>query len=210
MSLQNSANRCVSRRAKRPSIRGSTTPSPTTTPNRSWRSRQLKRPGAPKCASLTPCSAAFSPPAPVFDFRAHFCHSAPMEMHAFGFRLRANAPEGQKAISYQFSKSLFGSGNRWPVPGAPAETGAPDSNILFADSGVGRIAKRFGVSGIKYSRFRVAIPVRVLSWSRQLKTVPELSGIICCACTLPKRKSVSRGSIDCSGHIHGPRVSEMG
>ena len=27
------------RRAKRPSIRGSTTPSPTTTPNRSWRSR---------------------------------------------------------------------------------------------------------------------------------------------------------------------------
>ena len=32
----------------------------------------------------------------VFDFRAHFCHSAPMETHAFGFRLRANAPEGQK------------------------------------------------------------------------------------------------------------------
>ena len=41
----------------------------------------------------------FSSPsaAPVFDFRAHFCHSAPpMETHAFGFRLRANAPEGQK------------------------------------------------------------------------------------------------------------------
>jgi hypothetical protein len=29
---------------------------------------------------------------PVFDFRAHFCHSAPMETHAFGFKLRANAP----------------------------------------------------------------------------------------------------------------------
>ena len=25
-----------------------------------------------------------------------FCHSAPMEPQAFGFRLRANAPEGQK------------------------------------------------------------------------------------------------------------------
>jgi hypothetical protein len=33
---------------------------------------------------------------PVFDFRAHFCHAAPMETHAFGCRLRANAPEGQK------------------------------------------------------------------------------------------------------------------
>ena len=57
--------------------------------------RHLKRPAAPKCASRTPCSAA---PAlrRQFDFRAHFCHSAPMETHAFGFRLRANAPEGQK------------------------------------------------------------------------------------------------------------------
>ena len=58
--------------------------------------RHLKRPAAPECASRTPCSAAPSPPAAVFDFRAHFCHSAPMETHAFGFRLRANAPEGQK------------------------------------------------------------------------------------------------------------------
>jgi hypothetical protein len=40
-------------------------------------------------------------PQPVFDFRAYFCHSAPMETHAFGFRLRANAPEGQKRFSYQ-------------------------------------------------------------------------------------------------------------
>ena len=30
------------------------------------------------------------------SFRALFCHSAPMETHAYGFRLRANAPEGQK------------------------------------------------------------------------------------------------------------------
>ena len=37
-----------------------------------------------------------NPRKPVFDSRAHFCHSAPMETHAFGFRLRANAPEGQK------------------------------------------------------------------------------------------------------------------
>jgi hypothetical protein len=62
----------------------------------------LKRLAAPKCASRTPCSAAPSHRAPVFDFRAHFCHSAPMETHAFGFRLRAKAPEGPKAISYQF------------------------------------------------------------------------------------------------------------
>ena len=34
-----SYNLILSRRAKRPSIRGSTTPSPTTTPNRSWLSR---------------------------------------------------------------------------------------------------------------------------------------------------------------------------
>jgi len=33
------------------------------------------------------------------NFRAHFCHSAPMEMHASGFRLRANAPEGPKPFS---------------------------------------------------------------------------------------------------------------
>ena len=49
------------RRAKRPSIRGSTTPSPTTTPNRSWRSPPAERPAAPECVSRTPCSP--SPPA---------------------------------------------------------------------------------------------------------------------------------------------------
>ena len=37
--------------------------------------------------------ASGNPKKPVLDFRAHFCHSAPM---AFGFILRANAPEGQK------------------------------------------------------------------------------------------------------------------
>jgi hypothetical protein len=31
----------------------------------------------------------------AFDFRAHFCHSAPIETHAFGLRLPANAPQGQ-------------------------------------------------------------------------------------------------------------------
>ena len=34
------------------------------------------------------CAATPRPPAPVFDFRAHFSHSAPMETHAFGFTLR--------------------------------------------------------------------------------------------------------------------------
>ena len=55
-------------------------------------SRRLKRRAAPERASRAPCSAAPSPPAAfpfLFDFRAHFCHSAPMETQAFGFRLRA-------------------------------------------------------------------------------------------------------------------------
>jgi hypothetical protein len=43
------------RRAKRPSIRGSTTPSPTTTPNCRGVLRHLKGPAAPECASRTPC-----------------------------------------------------------------------------------------------------------------------------------------------------------
>ena len=46
---------------------------------------------------------ALQPEKAVFDLRAHFCHSAPMEMHAFGFRLRANAPEGQKRFPISFS-----------------------------------------------------------------------------------------------------------
>ena len=37
-----------------------------------------------------------NPKKSVFDSRAHFCHSAPVETQAFGFTLRANAPEGQK------------------------------------------------------------------------------------------------------------------
>ena len=53
-----------------------------------------QRPSAP----LAPLSSGPSPPAAAFDFRAHFCHSAPMETHTFGFRLRANAPEAQKGF----------------------------------------------------------------------------------------------------------------
>ena len=30
----------------------------------------------------------------LFGSRAHFCHAAPMEMHAFGSDPGANAPEG--------------------------------------------------------------------------------------------------------------------
>lgn len=32
----------------------------------------------------------------MLDLRAHFSHSALMETDAFGFRLPANAPDGQK------------------------------------------------------------------------------------------------------------------
>jgi hypothetical protein len=52
-----------------------------------------ERPSAP----FAPSASAPSPLwRPDFDFQDHFCHSAPMEAHAFGFRLRANAQEGQK------------------------------------------------------------------------------------------------------------------
>ena len=52
-----------------------------------------------------PCSAT---PAlrPVFDFRAHFCHSAPMETPTSGFGLRANAPEGQKRFPISSEATL--------------------------------------------------------------------------------------------------------
>ena len=50
----------------------------------------------PPAAAFSGCGRAPKPEKPVFDFRAHFCHSAPMETHAFGFRLPANAPDGQK------------------------------------------------------------------------------------------------------------------
>ena len=46
---QEGVRRCIAaatRRAKRPSIRGSTTSSPTTTPNRSWRSPPPETPGS--------------------------------------------------------------------------------------------------------------------------------------------------------------------
>ena len=65
---------------------------PTTTPNRSWRSPPSEKSGS---ARVHPShSLVQRPPAlrqPAFDFWAPFCHSAPMEAHAFGFRLRANS-----------------------------------------------------------------------------------------------------------------------
>ena len=48
-------------------------------------------------------SAPATGKSPCFTSRAHFCHSALMETHAFGFRLRANAPEGQKRFPISIS-----------------------------------------------------------------------------------------------------------
>jgi hypothetical protein len=53
-------------------------------------------PASASCLAFEVPAVRIIDPPPVFDFRAHFCHSAPMETHAFGFTLRANAPEGQK------------------------------------------------------------------------------------------------------------------
>ena len=55
------------RRAKRPPIRGSTTPSPNYDTEPVVAFPPPKRPVAPKCASLTACSAAPSPPAAAFS-----------------------------------------------------------------------------------------------------------------------------------------------
>ncbi len=53
-----------------------------------------------------------------WTFRAHFCYSAPVETHAFGFRLRANAPEGQKR--FPISISSPGLGRTWAPRRRPA------------------------------------------------------------------------------------------
>ena len=68
----------------------------------------VQRPPALRRQLLRVADAPRNPKRPVFDFRAHSCHSAPMETHAFGFRLRANAPEGQKRFP------ISGPGGREP------------------------------------------------------------------------------------------------
>ena len=74
--------------------------------------RQLKPSGSAQVRLSHPL---FSGPQPsggsAFDFRAYFCHSAPMETHAFGFRHRDNAPEGQK----RFPISDLGAGRSGAV-----------------------------------------------------------------------------------------------
>ncbi len=108
------------RRAKRPSIRGSTTPSPTTTPNRSWRSpppetsgsarvrlshHLVQRPPALRRQLFRVAGAPRNPKKPVFDFRAHFCHSAPWK-RTLSASDPGQLPGGPKAISYQFNSEV--------------------------------------------------------------------------------------------------------
>jgi hypothetical protein len=63
---------------------------PTLSPRRSG------RPPAPECTSPTLVQRPAGLLRPCLTSRPTFCHSAPMETHAFGFRLRANASAGQK------------------------------------------------------------------------------------------------------------------
>jgi hypothetical protein len=58
--------------------------------------RLFSRPPALRRRLFRLAGAPRNPKQPLFDFRAYFCQSAPMETQALGFRLRANAPEGQK------------------------------------------------------------------------------------------------------------------
>ena len=79
-----------------------------------WRSPPPETSGSARVRLSHPLFSGPSPPAakkPVFDFRAHFCHSAPMETHAFGFRLRANAPEGQKRFPISSVTAFIGHGS---------------------------------------------------------------------------------------------------
>jgi hypothetical protein len=47
---------------------------------------------------------------PVFDFRARFCHSRPMETHAFGFRLRADVRSAKSDFLSAHGVHLLGGG----------------------------------------------------------------------------------------------------
>jgi hypothetical protein len=80
-------------------------PFPTTTPNRSWRSPPPETSGSAQVRLSHPL---FSGPQPsgdsLLDFRAHFFHSAPRETYASGFRLPANAPQGQKRFPISFKR----------------------------------------------------------------------------------------------------------
>jgi hypothetical protein len=84
-------NRTKSKKIRRPSSGGAEVP---------WRLFVQKivplaqRPLALQRQRFRAVGAPRSPPAAVFDLRAHFCHSAPMETSAFRFKPRANAPEG--------------------------------------------------------------------------------------------------------------------
>jgi hypothetical protein len=63
---------------------------------------QSAEPIAAKLVDSASKSVFTLPKKPVFDFRAHFCHSAPMETHVSGFRRQRHG--GPKAISYQLAK----------------------------------------------------------------------------------------------------------
>src|SRR4029453_6590122 len=54
-------------------------PFPDSTPNRSWRFPPPETSGSARVRLSHPLFSGSQPPGAVFDFRAHFCHSAPME-----------------------------------------------------------------------------------------------------------------------------------
>jgi hypothetical protein len=64
----------------------------------------LKRPAAPECATRTLFSGLRLSGGSLFDFPAHFCHSASRETHAFGFRLPANARRAKSDFLLSFKR----------------------------------------------------------------------------------------------------------
>jgi hypothetical protein len=80
-----------------------------------------------------PLAPLFSGPKPsVFDSRAH---SAPMETHAFGFRLRASAPERQKRRFHISSCGSCRGGNHNEIKAVAMQTdAAPKRRLKHRDS----------------------------------------------------------------------------
>ena len=74
-----------------------TTPSPTTIPNRSWRSPPPETSGSAQVRLSHPLFSGPSPRAPVFDFRAHFFHSAPSGNARFRLQTPGQRPRRAKS-----------------------------------------------------------------------------------------------------------------
>jgi hypothetical protein len=113
------------REANKGEASGNTSASAAATSGRPNRSNRSFRPCG-SCAPRSRCRLLYDLERilgwPLFDFRVYFCHSAPMDTHAFGFRLRANFPEGQKRFPIsrsKFARRAASPPGAFPFPDSP-------------------------------------------------------------------------------------------